>query len=1140
MLNGASVDSPQSGRMAPRSDTPLSNETGTYLGTGDLHENDDCRLQGSARRSVTTVHAFSLLATADPATQDSEGNTPLCLAAQDGNLAQAQQLIDKGANVHHINLDGDNALTLAATEGHLTFIEWLDSHCRQLVNHENYYAETALTLAARHGHQPLVQWLVSRGASLTHLNDNLKDALAEAVANGHLALAQWLSFQETDLKRVYPDGNNLFLHAVRAGHQSMAQWLEDSGVNSQQINEFDDSVITLAARHGHRRLLAWLLRKNAAGIHRICRNGDSPLLIAACHGHGETVKLLVQNGADTALVNYAGSNVLMLAATSSESLALWLCKAGINIHRIDFSGNNAFTLAAQSGFFQLMQTLEQLGINIHQVNQNNDNAFTLVAGQGSLRWCQWLAGKGSNIHQVNCQHHNAVTLAALAGSGPLLQWLCTEGADLQQIPNAAEYGGEHLVVTCQPYSFNAAILAASAGHFAEAQWLMQQGLSLHQRDYFGRNAVTQAVRQGQLDAVQWLIAQGIIPDHFPDGFSDYFKNYQDNAMSLAGRLGHLHIVQWLHQNGGSLDDWNDERILLIMAARRGDLPMTQWLCQQGADIGRLDNTEANTLSAAVSSGHLRLSQWLVGQGAEDIPDIDDNDALMLAAKGGHNAIFRWLIRSRRLDDRQANDLLLRALRSGHRSLAVWLCLKVCRSFCGVDNKDRNALMLAARHGFLWLTQWLSEHTPDINTVGHKGSALMLAAANGHLPVVQWLFLEKNADLYQKNWFNANALQLAVNNGQIETANWLVAQGMELSPIFFKSHAVRWINNRNNLELLQYVIRHQVPPKLLRLAMLDAAGRGDVPALACCLSAKVSLKPIDLYFNKSCFDTAAAGGSLAALEYLCDYSGGDYDVDRAKQSFLLTAAECGNLHIIQWFWARSGLSWDEKNCCLLAASGSDHFHIVKWLYSQGADIREKNDIGDSGLAIALRHGNLPMLEWFCRRGGDIHQVDVDGKGALSLAIDASEPLVAVWLFHRGYHLLNKDIDYTFSTNELLLHLILKNSSKMLLAMIFKMTSKIRRASLFHSSRLEQKFRLLRALELYGDDEHLSKEEVDARFARFNQYNDKTLEHKSLSAVANIIKQRYGTLKARLDAIDDLPVSSDCKANLRDLVSIDLEN
>ena len=1123
MLRSTGASVPQSSRISPPVSAPLSDETGTYLGAGDLPESDNCRFQGSAQRSVTIALISSQLASADPAAQDTEGNTPLCLAAQDGNLAQAQQLIGRGADVHHINLDGDNALTLAAAGGHLTFIEWLDSHCPQSVNHENYYGETALTLAARHGHQPLVQWLVSRDASLTHLNDQLKDALAEAVANGHLALAQWLSLH-TGLGRVYPDGNNLFLYALRAGHQNVAQWLEDSGVNSQQVNESGDNALTLAACHGHHQLLAWLLQKNAAGIHQISRNGDSLLLIAARQGHGETVKLLVQNGADTGLINYAGNGILTLAAASSEPLALWLCAIGTNIHHIEFSGNNAFTLAAQSGFFQLMQTLEQLGINIHQVNQNNDNAFTLVARQGSQPWCQWLAGKGINIHQVNCQHHNAVTLAALAGSKPLLKWLRDEDVDWQQIPRAPTYDSYHPSDACLPYGFNAAILAACAGHFTEAQWLMRQGLSIHQRDYFGRNAVIQAVRLGQLEAVQWLIAQGMIPDSFPDGFLDNFKNDQHNAMSLAASLGHLHIVQWLHQNGGSLNDQDEERILLIMAARCGDLPMTQWLCRQGADIDRLDSLGASALGEAVSCGHLRLSQWLVGQGAEGTSDVNGNKALILAAMGGRNAVFRWLIRSRRLDNRQANDLLLHALHSGHRSLAAWLCLNVCNGICAADNENHNALMLAAKYGFLWLTQWLSEQTADINQTTVTGdTALMLAASNGHLPVVQWLYLEKNANLQQKNSDRLDALHLAVINGQTDTVNWLIGQGMVLNLNYFKRHPVPWISNRNNVGLLQCLLGQQLPPRLLVTTMIDAARNGDMPALVCGLSAGISLQPIDDDDYESCFDAAAAGGLLAMLEFLCYYPGADYHLDDAKESALLAASQRGNLHIIQWFLAHSGLSGDEKSSCLSAASVNDQFHVVKWLYRQGADF-EADD--EEGVSIAARSGNLPMLEWFCQQGEDLRQVEENGEGALSMAIYAREPQVALWLLHRGCRLRKGDIRYAFPS-----------PGKSVLGMIFKMTSRIRRASLFHSSNLKYKLRLLEALQL--DSKGLSEAEADASFARFNQYDDKTLEHKCIVALANLIGQQSGTLEAALKAVDSLPLVSVCKVNLRELVIINLE-
>ena len=1128
MLDGTGANAPQFSRVSPPIDAPLSREAGTYLSTGDLPENDNCSFQGSAQRSVTIPHTSDLLATADPARQDSEGNTLLCLAAQAGNLVEAQQQILRGADVHHVNLDGDNALTLAAAGGHLTFIRWLDSHCPQPVNHQNYYAQTALILAARHGHQPVVQWLVSRDASLTHFNDQLKDALAEAVANGHLTLAQWLSFQDTDLSRVYPDGNNLFLHAVSAGHQSMAQWLEDSGVNSQQINESGDSAVTLAARHGYHQLLAWLLRKNAAGIHRICRNGDSPLLMAARHGHGQTAKLLLQHGADTGVVNYAGSSVLTLAAASSESLALCLCKASINIHQIDLSGNNAFTLAAQSGFFQLMKALEQLGINIHQVNHNNDNAFTLVARQGSLPWCQWLAGKGINIHQVNRRHDNAFTLAALAGSLPLLQWLFTEDIDWQHTPRTPSYENNHAACAIfLSYSFNAAILAASAGHFTQAQWLMRKGLSIHQRDYFSRNAIIQAVRLGRLDAVKWFITQGIMPDEFPDGFPNCFKTSNYDTISLAAHLGHLHILQWLHQNGGSLDDHSDARNLLLLAVRRGDLPMTQWLCRQGIDIHRFDSIGSNSaLSVAIRCGYLRLSQWLVGQGAGDTPDFNVIDALTWIVRSGHDPIFKWFIRSHSLDDQLANKLLLRALSEGHRSLAVWLCLNVCKTISGTDSENRSAFMLAAMNGFLWLTKRLSEQALDINQACPRGyTALMLAAGNGHLPVVQWLHLEKNASLHQKAADGTDALHLAIIRGETETANWLIGQGMVLNPNYFTEDTVRWISGSNNVGLLQCLLRQQLSPELLVTAMLDAAYNADVPALACCFSAGLSPQFTNDR-DKSCFTEAAHRGSLATLEFLCHYL--VCDVNNEKMSALKTAASYGNLHIIQWFWERRKLSQHEQNLCLFTASTEDHFHVVKWLHRQGVHIGAKTVDGRSSLSSAVVVGNVPMLEWFCHQGEDLFQVKADGKGALSLAIEASEPEVARWLFRRGFQLTKGDLDYIFP-----------DSRHRVLIMIFRMTSRIRRANLFHSSFLNQKLRLLIGLGCNRDNGDLI-EEANTSFARFNQYNDKTLEHKCLVTLANLIGQQSGTLKAGLKVVDSLPIPSDCKFNLQELITINLEN
>ena len=170
----------------------------------------------------------------------------------------------------------------------------------------------------------------------------------------------------------------------------------------------------------------------------------------------------------------------------------------------------------------------------------------------------------------------------------------------------------------------------------------------------------------------------------------------------------------------------------------------------------------------------------------------------------------------------------------------------------------------------------------------------------------------------------------------------------------------------------------------------------------------------------------------------------------------------------------------------------------------------------------------MVEWFCQQDEDLHQVEVNGKGALSLAIWCCKPQVARWLFHRGFRLTRRDAKYVNFRRE-----------KQVLGMIFKMTSKIGRANFFHSCSLDEKLKLLHLLRLDGDNEGPSEEEADACFARFNQYNDKTLEHKCMATLANLIGPQSGTLETGLKAVDSLPIPPVCKDNLRDLVIINLE-
>jgi ankyrin repeat protein len=66
-----------------------------------------------------------LEAGADINKADNNGWTPLCIAAQNGNVEIVKLLLDSGANVNKATKDGLTALSLAANYGHETCVKLL-------------------------------------------------------------------------------------------------------------------------------------------------------------------------------------------------------------------------------------------------------------------------------------------------------------------------------------------------------------------------------------------------------------------------------------------------------------------------------------------------------------------------------------------------------------------------------------------------------------------------------------------------------------------------------------------------------------------------------------------------------------------------------------------------------------------------------------------------------------------------------------------------------------------------------------------------------------------------------------------------------------------------------------------------------
>jgi hypothetical protein len=152
-----------------------------------------------------------------------------------------------------------------------------------------------------------------------------------------------------------------------------------------------------------------------------------------------------------------------------------------------------------------------------------------------------------------------------------------------------------------------------------------------------------------METLQWL------------KYEDVWKNnltIWSNASHHAASGGHLHVLQWLVDNGDNLNCGT-----YIGAAKNGHLHILKWLYNKFI----IDYSNASTLAA--QSGHLNVIEWAIECDVKGGCEIKSNIWTNVAAYHGHLHILVWATEH---NYELSENCLDSSISGGHLHVLKWL------------------------------------------------------------------------------------------------------------------------------------------------------------------------------------------------------------------------------------------------------------------------------------------------------------------------------------------------------------------------------------------------------------------------------------------------------------------------------------